>query len=80
MHVMASIPNGDLDLVLLPSNVEPVESLQHHLFQSLKQNNDNYFRGAYVASVQDDIVSNDFEVKRSESECLVVNSCGVIIH
>jgi len=26
--------------------------------------------------VQDDIVSNDFGVKRSESECLVIKSCG----
>jgi len=28
------------------------------------ENNDNYFRGAYCLSVLDDIVSNDFAVKK----------------
>jgi len=32
--------------------------------------NNHYFRGAYCVSVQDDIVSNDFAVKRSESVLL----------
>jgi len=52
----------DLDLPIhnwysLPSNVEPVESLQHNLYQFVKQNYDNYFRGAYFVSQQGDIVS-----------------------
>jgi len=63
-------------LYSLPSNVEPVESLQHHLCYFLKQNNYNHFRGAYGVSVQDDIVFNDFEVKRSESESIVIKSSG----
>jgi len=37
----------------------------------LAQARPNYFRGAYCVSVQDDIISNDFTVKRNESEYLV---------
>jgi len=44
---------------------------------SKTKNNNNYFRGVYYVSVQDDIFSNGFAVK---SECLVIKSCCVIIH
>jgi len=51
------------DKYSLPSNVEPVESLQHHLYLFLKQkNSDNYFKDTYCISVLDDTDSNDFAV------------------
>jgi len=45
----------------------------------LASHNDNYFRSDYCLSVQDYIVSNDFAVNGSESECLVIK-CYVITH
>jgi len=35
---------------------------------------DNYFRGAYFVSVQDDIVSSD--ILEYKDECLIIKSCG----
>jgi len=63
----------DLEFYSLLRNVEPVESLQHYF---LKQNSDDYFRGAYFVSIQGDIVSNDLGVQRSESKCVIIKSCG----
>jgi len=62
---------------ILPSNVE---SLQHHLYKFLKQTTMIIYRSAYCVLMQDDIVSNDFAAKRSESECVVIKSGCVIIH